>query len=230
MSFAYLRHCMGAALLCGASLSHSAALVTNLPNQVSGTNMSFALVADNFSLGGAGSYDINTLQFWSLMESVADYSGSVYWAIYSDAAGSPGAVLHSGTAAPAPTATGLSSGFGYGEYRFDIAVNFNLAAGATYWLALQNDFLGNDVPSEMLLEHSDSGLGGAGQYVDFQGDPGEWLDAEFDHAFAIIGNRVGDPPPPPPPPLPTPATWMLVLGGLVGAARVRRPSKSSLVS
>lgn len=221
MSLTFLRTSMAAAALCFSAVGHTATLVNNAPNLTSGTNMSFALVAENFSLGGSGSYDISNLQFWSLMQTAGDYSGSVYWAVYSDVAGSPGSVLHSGTAAVAPTATGSSSGFGYGEYLFDIAVNFNLAAGGTYWLALQNGALGSTTPSEILWENSNSGLAGDGKYVDFQVGP-DWLDAGAQHAFRVIGERVGDPPPPG---VPTPATWLLALGGVLGATRMARAAK-----
>jgi hypothetical protein len=198
--------------LCWNSVGHTASLVSYAPNQAYGTNMSFALVAENFSISGAGPFAVNSLQFWSLMSATTDYRGSVYWAVYSDATGGPGSVLFSGTASPTASATGKSSAFGYDEYLFDFAVNFSLAADTTYWLALQNAPLGSTDPTEMLWGYSSDGLAGNGQYKDFSlgADP-DWLDTDAQHAFSINSDGPND--------VPAPATLLLALTGLF-AARV----------
>jgi hypothetical protein len=212
MSLRFLRTIMAAIALCWSAVSHTAPLVSYAPNQVSGTNMSFALVAENFSIAGPGPFAVTSLQFWSLMSASTDYRGSVYWAIYSDAPGEPDSVLFSGTASPNPSATGNSSSIGYAEYLFDFNVSFSLAGDTTYWLALQNAPLGSADPTEMLWGYSDDGLSGNGQYKDFQlGANPDWLDAEAQHAFAINGDRPND--------VPAPATLLLALTGLF-AARV----------
>lgn len=213
MTTSALRTCMTAgAFLLTTAMAQAAVVVNNAPNQDYGTNMSFALVADDFSL--ASTYDINTLRFWTLQSSAADYSGSVYWAIYSDATG-PSSVLFSGTANATGATTG-GSAFGYAEYVYDITVNFQLAAG-TYWLALQNGPLGNTNATEMIWESSDTG-GGTGLYKDFQLQaPQDWLAADFNHAFAILGDRTQ-----PPNPTPTPGTLALLIGGLAGLGAIRR--------
>jgi hypothetical protein len=195
--------------LCGTA-AQAAVLVSNAPNLAYGTNMSFALVADDFSLGGTS--DITGLRFWTLQSASTDYRGSVYWAIHGDSSGAPGAVLQSGTSTVAETPTGNTAGFGYDEYVIDIGVSFQLQAG-TYWLALQNAPLGSSDPTEMLWEYSDTG-GASGQYIDFQGDGASWLDAGANHAFEILGDGAGQ--------VPEPATVVLLAGGLLAVRLVRR--------
>ena len=146
MVLALIRTAALTALLSTSAFVQAASVVTNAPDRVYGTNMSYALVADDFTL--VNPYDITGVRFWTLQETATDYSGSVYWAIYSNGTG-PGSVLFDGTAVLTANATGQLGAFGYDEYIFDIPVTFQLAAG-TYWLALQNDFLGNDEPAEIL--------------------------------------------------------------------------------
>jgi len=213
-----------AALVLGCCTASQAAVLANSPpDQISGDNMSFALVADDFTLGGLGPYDITNIRFWSIQSDTADYLGTVYWAIYSDATGNPGSVLFSGTPAIPAVATGLSTGFGYNEYVFNIPVTFQLAAG-TYWLALQNGSLGSDggvSPPEMLWETSGTNSGAtAGRYKDFSlsANP-SWVDTSQEHAFRIDGDRVVTPPPPG---VPEPSTLALLLGALLAARAGRR--------
>lgn len=199
------------------STTYAATVVSNLPNQVSGTNMSYAQVADNFTLG----FDINLtdIRFWSVQSDVSDYSGTVFWAIHSNAAGSPGVVVFSGTAAPVATPTGLSTGFGYAEYTFDFAAAGLLTAG-DYWLSLQNSALGSTIETEMLWETSSGGTAPTGQYVDFTSNLG-WIDSGNEHAFQIFGDRVVVEPPS----VPEPTTIALLLGALLAAGTVRRQTR-----
>jgi hypothetical protein len=226
MALASIRSAALAVLVAISTGVQAAPVVTQSPDQAFGANMSFAMVADNFSLGGGpgASYDITNLRFWSLQSAAADYTGSVYWAIHADASGSMGAVLHSNVAAVAGSATGAFSLFDYAEYVFDIGVAFNLAAG-DYWLALHNGPLTTTDATEMLWGTTAAGTSPTGLYNDLTDAPDEgWLDNYNEHAFVISGDRVFAPPPPGD--LPEPATLALVLGGLAAAgASRRRPSR-----
>lgn len=168
------------------------------PNQVSGTNMSANVVAEDFSIGATT--DISNLRFWSIQNALASYLGTVAWTVYSDLAAQPGAVLFSGTASPVATATGLSTGFAYAEYVFNIPTAFQLAAG-TYWLGLANSPLNPGNPTDMLWETTSTATGSKGLYF----DSGTWVDSGNDHAFLIEGA----------PPIPEPQAWALAAAGLL---------------
>lgn len=196
----------------GLSQAAPAAVIYNngAPNLVSGTQMSEFLVAENFILGAAAT--IANIRFWSIQSAVADYSGSVYWAIYSNAAGSPGAVLFgNATLATTATATGLSTGFGYPEFAFDIDVpDFALTPGS-YWLGLHNGALASTTPTEMLWETTTTQIGPFGQYR----DAGTWIDSGNEHAFRLESAAVT-------PPLPEPGSLALVALALAAAAGLTR--------
>ena len=174
-------------LLGGASLALSlaqavqAGIVFNngAPNQVYGVNMSGNVVAENFSLGSTT--DITNLRFWSIQSAPGDYSGSLSWAIYSNAGTAPGAVLQSGFSSAAATATGLSTGFGYQEFVFDISTLFQLVAG-NYWLGLANNPLNPGSPSEMLWETTDAKIDADARYL----DGAAWIDSKSDLALVIF--------------------------------------------
>ena len=174
------------------------------PDQVYGTQMSEFQVAEDFTIGSAA--NIDNIRFWSIQEFLADYTGSVFWAIYSDAPGEPAALVQGGvTAAVAATATGNSTGFGYAEYVFDIPVTFTLSAG-NYWLGLHNGSLATTTPTEMLWSTTATPVGSAGLYL----DTGSWIDSGNEHAFRLDGTVV---------PIPT-AVWLFGSAlGLIGVTR-----------
>lgn len=174
------------------------------PDQVYGTQMSEFQVAEDFTIGSAA--NIDNIRFWSIQEFLADYTGSVFWAIYSDAPGEPAALVQGGvTAAVAATATGNSTGFGYAEYVFDIPVAFTLSAG-NYWLGLHNGSLATTTPTEMLWSTTATPVGSAGLYL----DTGSWIDSGNEHAFRLDGTVV---------PIPT-AVWLFGSAlGLIGVMR-----------
>lgn len=213
-----MKHFLGAGILAlslGIAPSMQAAILFNngAPDQISGDNMSEALVADDFTIGGLS--DITNLRFWSVQSDVDDYEGSVYWAIHSDAAGLPGGVLFSGTFAAVANATGNSTGFGYDEYVFDIPVAFQLGAG-TYWLALHNGPLNNGVISEMLWATTNPGNGTFGSYIIPPDGSGPWVSTLQEHAFLVEGDRVNNNV------IPEPSTFVLLSGGIAVAALMRR--------
>lgn len=190
-----------------------AAVVFNngAPDQVSGTNMSGNQVAEDFIIGAAT--DITNIRFWTIQSTAADYSGNLFWAIYSNSGGQPNAVVQGGAAvALTETATGSSTLFNYAEFVIDIPVAFQLAAG-TYWLGLANSPLNPGNPSEMLWETTASSASLDGLYL----DGADWIGTGNDHAFLIEGRAVIVPPPG----IPEPGTLALLAAALF-AARLKR--------
>lgn len=177
------------------------------PNAVSGTNMSETVVAENFALGV--DYDVTNLRFWSIQSAPADYKGSVYWAIYSNAAGTPGSIVAGGTTASITgVTTGASTGFGYAVWAYNIPVSITLPAG-NYWFGLHNGALADTTPSEMLWATTTTQVGSFGLYRDGT----NWINSLNEHAFLIEGNVAA---------IPEPATTALLLAGLAGTIAAAR--------
>jgi hypothetical protein len=199
------------ALTLGVSQAATAVTVFNNggPDLVSGTGMTEFLVADNFSVGSGG-FDITNLRFFSAQDAASAYVGSISWAVYSDATSLPGSVLNSGLATVAGTATGGSTGFGYGIYSFDIPVSFTLAAG-NYWLALHNGPLSNTTSAgDMTWATTATGIGPASVYKD-----GTWISSGNELAFRVDGTATV---------VPEPEGIALFLAGLAvcGVLRAKR--------
>ena len=209
---ALVRTGLAALALSAAQLSFAALVYDNgSPDQLSGTQMSETLVAEDFSL--TASATISSFRFWSIQSTPADYLGSVYWAVYSNVGGAPGAVLFGNTAVTSTAAvTGNSTGFGYAEYLFNVDVaDFTIGAG-TYWLGLHNGPSVATVASEMLWSTTASMIGAESQYLD---STFAWVGAGTHLAFVLDGSVV--------PEVPEPGTLALALVGLaVLAARVAR--------
>ena len=181
------------------------------PDQVSGTQMSEHLVAEDFTLAAATT--VGSFRFWSIQQSAADYLGSVYWAVHSNVGGSPGATILFGgtTVAAAAAPTGASTVFGYDEYLFNIDVaDFVLPAG-NYWFALHNGPLTEIKPTEMLWETTGT-IGSESKYFDSSFG---WTDAGTNLAFVLNGTGVVDPPTG----VPEPGTLALI-GLALAAARI----------
>ena len=215
---AWVRTGTAALALAAAQLSFAAPVYINgAPDQVSGTQMSEVVVAEDFSL--TASTTISNIRFWSVQKFAADYLGSVYWAVYSNAGGEPGAILFGNTAvATTAVATGMSTGFGYAEYAFDVdVVDFTLGAGS-YWLGLHNGPAAATDAREMLWSTTASVIGSESKYFD---SAFGWLGAGTYLAFALDGTGVVVPPPPPPG-VPEPTTLALVGLALMAARVVAR--------
>jgi hypothetical protein len=206
-------------LMCAiAALSQSALAATvfdnGSPNLVSGSEMTEFVVADDFTL--ASGSNISNIRFWSVQESAADYSGSVSWAIYSDAAGEPAVSLFSGLTNVTSLATGGATGFGYSVFVFDIPVSFTLTAG-NFWLGLHNGPLSNTAPSTMLWATTGVGGGTTGAYLD-----GGWVNSGNEHAFLLDGG----PTLPPDPTVPEPQVILMLLAGFAAFSSLRRKEHS----
>ncbi len=209
-----LRTACWVAFLGTSMAAHSATLVNQAPDLLGGDNMSQYVVAESFSL--AGTYQLTSLRFWALLGSATDYSGSVFWAVHSNAANSPGAIVASGSAAAAAVATGNSFFGVYDEYLLDVSMSFQLTAG-NYWLALHNGPLTNDGFTDMYWETSSTSDGLSGQF-DALGDAPDlgWLDTGNEHAFLMSGRLVDDNR------VPLPGSLSLALLGLLIASGLRR--------
>ena len=197
-------------LACCLSIAAQGATIYNngLPNQISGVNMSSFVVAENFSIAAAA--NISNIRFWSIQSSPTDYLGNVFWAIYANAGSQPGAVLQGNTTfAASPTATGLSTGFGYAEYLFDIPVTFHLTIG-NYWLGLSNSPRNNTTPTEMLWATTSPGIGSQAMYL----TGSTWVGSGNHLAFRLDGTAAQV--------IPEPSTFALLAGGLAAAAFLRR--------
>lgn len=183
-----------------------------VPNQFSGTQMSDFVVAEDFTVSGTS--NISNIRFWSIQALLSDYLGSVYWAIYSDAASQPAVILQGGFTTPVtamPTGAAASTVGGYAEYVFDIPVTFQLVIG-NYWLALHNGPLATNSGNEMLWATTGSGNGSEALYND--GVNG-WVGSGNELAFRVDGTAAfGD--------VPEPGTFGLLAGGLTAAALIRR--------
>lgn len=216
-----IRRCLAALSLSFSFVVQGAIIYNNgPPDQVSGTNMSEFLVAENFTLGAAAV--ITNIRFWSIQDTATSYSGSVYWAIYSNVSNQPGSLLDGGLTAIVPAVpTGNSTGFGYAEYAFDISVVFQLAVG-DYWLALHNGALSNNSPSEMLWSTTAAPISFSSLYLD---PPNSaipvWLSTDNEQAFRLDGTPLS------PGSVPEPSIFMLLCAGLLAAAFLRRKSRNA---
>lgn len=207
------RFSAAALALVATQVSFAAEVYNNgAPDQAYGVNMSASEVAEDFTLGAATT--VTNIRFWSLQSAPGDYLGNLYWAVYYNAAGSPGGIVSSGTVAATSVATGGASGFGYAEYAFNVdVVDFALLAG-DYWLGLHNEPLNAINPSDMLWGTTATPVGSPSKYYDSSFG---WTDAGFELAFALNGPGVVDPPPG----VPEPGTLALI-GLALAAARIAR--------
>ena len=204
---------LGIFTLCLAAISHGATIYTAPPDQTYGVNMRETLVAEDFTI--ASTTDFTNIRFWSIQSALADYDGSVYWAIYGNLTGGP--ILFGGTtAAISPTATALSTGFGYPEYVFNIPVAFQLAGG-TYWVALHNGPLASTATNEMLWETTSLATGSQAMYFDATFG---WTDAGSHLAFELEGTSSAAA-------TPEPSSFVLLSSGLLAAAYARRRNQNN---
>ncbi|HYM36430.1 MAG TPA: PEP-CTERM sorting domain-containing protein [Steroidobacteraceae bacterium] len=170
------------------------------------------LQSENFSL--LALTNLNSVTFWNLQLSSADYLGSIYWAIQADSAGTPGTIIDSGTTSSVTrVATGLTDNTGtFAEYSntFDLPL-VQLAAGTTYWLTLHDGPLTSTDFADFYWEWSNDF--GDGQEFDQIANAG-WDSNLAEHAFSLTG-------------VPEPSTVSLLLAALLfGSFGMRKLSAS----
>jgi hypothetical protein len=183
------------ALLLGVGAAHASIIYDNGgPNQVNGNEMTQWIQAEDFTL--ATTTTITDVHFWT-GESLdfGGFTGSIQYAFYADAAGSPGAQLTTFVAGTNLTrlATGnLVAGFlPEFAYSFDIAP-FVATGGTTYWLGLHNGPLTNNGRAEVYWETTASNTTTPGHECDLQFDEC-WFNNGNEHAYNLTAGAVPEP-------------------------------------
>jgi len=171
------------------------------PDNLDGHAMTDFLQADDFSVGLLS--NLTAIRFWNLEASPSDFSGSIFWAIYTDLGSAPGVALLSGTAVPTRTANGAALGFNEFQNDFNITVS-GLVSG-TYWLVLHNgDPITNTAFTDYYWATSAAGTGN-GQQKSLSPPDLNWSSNSSEHAFVIFGDAVV---------VPEPGAFLLVGAGL----------------
>jgi len=173
------------------------------PDPTTANEMTEWIQAENFQVPSATT--VLSVQFWAAVASSASYNGSIMYAIYADNSGIPGALLASGSAAPALVSTGVTTGFGDAEevLNFNLATGFSVVPGMTYWLGLHNGPLSDDARLEFYWEATFAGNPPVGQEQMLPGSV--WESSGLEHAFELFDT---------PAPTPEPAALSMVGIGL----------------
>ena len=210
----FLQVLLLAAVLSARSLIAGMIFDNGMPNGVNGDELTIFVESEDFTL--ASSYSLTGVRFWAFEgEDSGAYLGSVAWSIYADNAGTPGAILYSGTATPYSVADDPAAGCcGLQEgLQLDfLAGAIPLAGGTTYHLGLHNGPL--TVTNGLFFWSTTNGNGsptGLRQASPF-GSSG-WVDTGNEHAFQLFGE---------PESVPEPATFGLLGAGLLGLAAFAR--------
>jgi hypothetical protein len=211
--------------------AHAGTIYNNgAPDQADGANITGFVAADDFAL--AGSVTLTGGSFWSsaLFDPFGDsFSGTIGWAILSDASGSPGSILFSGSdSSPVLTDTGVQI-FGTEEWRIDFSFgSVNLNAG-TYWLGLHEGSLGTpDDGTTIFWDTTGSQTGSPSQITaDVTGASGWSFNSGLrggdgsDLAFQLSGTSGGGTPTPEPSSVALLGTGLLGILLLVKRKRIR---------
>ncbi len=183
-----------------------------------GSNMSDTKQAQDFILTSATT--LSGVRFWNLELIPADYVGSIFYQIFTNAAGIPSnTVVASGTVVPTRVAAGAANSvLGYSPFQNDFAITANLAAG-TYWLSLHNGALGSTAFTDFYWTWTDTGVAnntGTNLGREMGLDPVTgWTTNDQEMAFNIFGDAGG-------PTVPEPATFAFAAAGLIAVGLLRK--------
>lgn len=189
----------------------TAVVYSNGPSDLaSANNMGIALQADNFSL--AASTTLREIQFTSL-EGVGAYRNGIYWAIASDASGSPGVLISDGFQSTVTRASG-GTAFGLSEFTNQFLFNSLIALGAgDYWLVLHNG-ANNDFSDPNDFYWGTSANNSTSRGMESYDGGASWDTNLNEHAFTLFAADVID--------VPEPPTLFIAAIGLLMCWSVRR--------
>ena len=175
-------------------------------NDTGGGNGDFATVYDNFTLGGTSTVTGVSFKGGYFNPPSPGSITQFTIAIYADNAGQPGSALSTFSVPGNGGESGCASVGGSLACDYNVAVNFNAAAGTQYWMSIVPDVA---FPPQWGWEFGSGGDGKA--FQDFFGNRSQ-LAGDF--AFTLTGRAA----------VPEPTTWALMLGGfgLAGTALRRR--------
>jgi hypothetical protein len=200
---------LSALLVLGLALSAQASTIGNgPPNQSGGSDLNSYLEADNFNSGG--NTGITHVQFWALATGLADFTGTVDWGFYTDAAGAPGAAVASGNSAATMVATGAPQTLGLNEYAVNFDVSVPVAMNTVYWLVLHNGPSSDD-PNNVGSTFYWAWHSTAKPYDSVNQALGDtaWIGNDAELAFQVTA-------------VPEPASLSLIAGGLITGWMKRR--------
>jgi hypothetical protein len=159
------------------------------PDQSTGDEMTQMIQAEDFTLGADAG--ITGVRFWALDSSPSAYQGSIAWAIASDAFGTPGIILASGSATATLTGTGNSVVIDTQTLAEELVSfmipEFSATNGTTYWLELHNGPIASSANSGFFWETSSSSPlndVNTGQALVLPGAD-LWGDTGNEHAFEL---------------------------------------------
>ncbi|MEO9468492.1 MAG: hypothetical protein ABJG61_06035, partial [Parasphingorhabdus sp.] len=177
------------------------------PDGVGGNETTRWFQAEDFSLAADASIVSAGVYLGTFDGTLGVWDGSFEYNIFSDAAGTPGASLASGSVIATTSDSGVATGFGTGNsflFEFDLNSAFAATAGTTYWFSIHasTDF----DRDELYWVTSGSNGTSFGEESD-GGTFDNWFNNGNEHAFYLSDTAVNMGA------VPEPATWAFMIMG-----------------